>query len=123
MGVDDRFKVARNVRTSEESAGLIGGSLAVTHNVSIEVTASVRDPVSVTVLERVPVTDDKAVKIELAGERPASTPYDQSDRGAVVRGARRFDLSLEPGKKGLIEIVYRLTFSNKLDVVGGSRRV
>ena len=123
MGVDDRFKVARNVRTSEESAGLIGGSLAVTHNVSIEVSASVRDAVSVTVLERIPVTDDKAVKIELAAERPSSTPYDQSDRGAAVRGARRFELTLEPGRKGLIELVYRLTFSNKLDVVGGSRRV
>jgi uncharacterized protein (TIGR02231 family) len=122
MGVDDRFKVARNVRTAEESAGLIGGSLAVTHNVSMEITASVRDPVSVTVLERVPVSDEKAMKIEIASERPASLPYDQSERGAAVRGARRFELALEPGKKGLIEIVYRLVFSNKLDVVGGSRR-
>ena len=122
MGVDDRFKVARNVRASEESTGLIGGSLAVTHNVSIEVTAAVRDPVSVTVLERVPVTDDKAMKILVESERPAGATYDQSDRGAAIRGARRFELALEPGKKGVIEIVYRLTFSNKLDVVGGSRR-
>jgi uncharacterized protein (TIGR02231 family) len=122
MGVDDRFKVARNVRSSEESVGLIGGSLAVTHAVSIEVTAAVRDLVNVSVLERVPVTDDKAVKIELAHERPTGVAYDQSERGAPLRGARRYELALEPGKKGQIELAYRLIFSNKLDIVGGSRR-
>lgn len=122
MGVDDRFKVARNVRTSEEAVGLIGGSLAVTNHVTIEITAALRDPVSITVLERVPVTDEKALQVELVGERPGGLPYDQAERGAPVRGGRRFELALAPGRKGLIELTYRLVFSNKLDIVGGGRR-
>jgi uncharacterized protein (TIGR02231 family) len=122
MGVDDRLTVARNVRVTEESVGLIGGSRAVTHTVAIELSASVRDPVKVTVLERVPVSDDKAIKIEVASERPATVAYDQSERGAAVRGARRYEITLEPGKKERIELVYRLVFANKLDVIGGSRR-
>jgi hypothetical protein len=122
MGVDDRLTVARNVRVTEESVGLIGGSRGVTHTVAIELSASVRDPVKVTVLERVPVSDDKAIKIEVVSERPSSVTYDQSERGAAVRGARRYELTLEPGKKERVELVYRLIFANKLDVVGGSRR-
>lgn len=122
MGVDDRVKVARNVRVDEESAGLLGGSLAVTHTVGIELSSSVRDPIKVVVLERVPVTDDKEIEIKIVKANPVPTAYDQSERGSPVRGGCRFEATVTPGKKLPLEIVYRLVFSSKLDIVGGSRR-
>lgn len=122
MGVDDRVKVARNVRVDEESAGLLGGSLAVTHTIGIELSSAVKDPIKVVVLERVPVTDDKNVEIKTVKATPAPAAYDQSERGAPVRGGARFEVTVSPGKKTPLEIVYRLVFSSKLDIVGGSRR-
>lgn len=122
MGVDDRVKVARNVRVDEESAGLLGGSLAVTHTVGIELTSSIKDPIKVVVLERVPVTDDKDIEIKIVKANPVPTTYDQSERGSPMRGGCRFDTVVNPGKKLPLEIVYRLVFSSKLDIVGGSRR-
>ncbi|MBX3233882.1 MAG: DUF4139 domain-containing protein [Labilithrix sp.] len=122
MGVDDRVKVARNVRAEEESAGLLGGSLAVTHTVSIELTSAIKDPIKVVVLERVPVTDDKAIEIKLVRAAPQPVAYDQAERGEPVRGGQRFDVAVTPGKPASLEIVYRLVFASKLDIVGGSRR-
>lgn len=122
LGVDDRIKVARNVRAEEESAGLLGGSTAVTHSVGIELSSTIKDPVEVTVLERVPVSDDRAVEIKVTSARPEPEVYDQADRGSPVRGGRRFHVTVRPDKKTSIELVYRLVFSSKLDIVGGSRR-
>lgn len=122
MGVDDRVKVARNVRVDEESAGLLGGSLAVTHTVGIELSSAIKDPIKVVVLERVPVTDDKNVEIKIVKATPVPAAYDQSERGSPVRGGCRFEVAITPGKKVPLEIVYRLVFSSKLDIIGGSRR-
>lgn len=122
MGVDDRVKIARNVRAEEESAGLLGGSLAVTHTVGIELTSTIKDPIKVVVLERVPVTDDKAIEVKIVKATPVPTTYDQADRGSPVRGGCRFETAVGPGKPTTLEIVYRLVFASKLDIVGGSRR-
>jgi len=122
MGVDDRIKVARNVRVDEEAAGLLGGSTAVVHAVAIELSSAVRERVNVTVLERVPVTDDKAVEVKIVRTSPQPATYDQADRGAPVRGGVRFEASVSPNDKTRIELVYRLVFPQKLDIVGGSRR-
>ena len=122
MGVDDRIKVARNVRVDEEAAGLLGGSTAVEHAVAIELSSAVRERVNVTVLERVPVTDDKAVEVKIVRTSPQPVAYDQADRGAPVRGGVRFEASVSPNDRTCIELVYRLVFPQKLDIVGGSRR-
>lgn len=122
MGVDERFKVARNVRTSEEATGLLGGSIAVTHTVSIELTSTVKEAVKVTVLERIPVSDDKNVEVKLLDARPPPSDYDQADRGEPVRGGKRFVVTVTPEKKTTAELVYRVVFPQKLDLVGGSRR-
>ena len=42
MGVEDRLRVARNVRAEEENAGLLGGSIAITHAVTIDLTSSLQ---------------------------------------------------------------------------------
>jgi hypothetical protein len=122
MGVDDRVKVARNVRASEESAGLLGGSIAVTHDVSIELTCAMKEGIRVDVRERVPVTDDKNIEVKLLSAEPTPEPYDQSERGTSLRGGRRFVVQVRPGQKTSIELSYRLVLPAKLDIVGGNRR-
>lgn len=122
MGVDDRVKVARNVRATEESHGLLGGSIAVTHEVGIELASTVPSPITVTVLERVPVTDDKAIEVKTVHANPIPNPYDQADRGAPVRGGYVFTVKVSPEAKSSLQVVYRLVFAQKLDIVGGSRR-
>ena len=73
-------------------------------------------------VERVPVTDDKAIEVKVLDARPPGDVYDQADRDQPIRGGRRFDVTVEPGKKTPIEVVYKLVFASKLDIVGGSRR-
>lgn len=122
MGIDERIKVARNVRVAEEAAGLLGGTIAVTHDVDIELSSTIGGPADVTVLERVPVTDDKQIEVKIVRVNPPADPYDQADKGAPVRGGLAFHVTVEPERKSRLTVTYRLAFPNKLDIVGGSRR-
>ena len=122
MGVDDRLRVARNVRSEEESAGLLGGSIAVVHTVTIDLTSSLGREATVEVVDRIPVTDDKAVEIKIVSMRPESEKYDQVDRDAPIRGGMRWRVALPPGGKSKVELVYRLIFASKHEIMGGNRR-
>ena len=97
-------------------------TLAVTHTVGIELATTLRDPIKVTVLEVVPVTDEKAIEVKVVSVKPTPEVYDQASRGSPIRGGKRFEVTVGPGKKSEIEIVYRLLFTNKIEIVGGNRR-
>ncbi len=122
MGVDDRVRVARNVRVEEESAGLLGGSIAVRHTVTIDLTSALGREATVEVVDRIPVTDDKVIEIKVVSARPEGDPYDQVDRDAPIRGGLRWRVALAAGGKAKVELVYRVVFANKHEIVGGNRR-
>lgn len=122
LGVEDRLRVARNARVEESSAGLLGGSLVVDHNVTVDLSSSLGHPATVDVLERVPVTDDKDVEIKVTYSRPEHEKYTQADRGAPVRRGARFTVTVPPGDKARIEYGYRVTLPAKNEIVGGNRR-
>ncbi|HEX2571688.1 MAG TPA: DUF4139 domain-containing protein [Polyangia bacterium] len=128
LGVEERIRVARNTRTSEDSAGLLGGSTVVEHEISIDLVSSLGREARIEVLERMPVTDEKALHVELLSARPAgepsepAKPYDQADRGAPVRGGLRWRVTLPPGGKTTLVLRYRLTLPSKNEIVGGNRR-
>lgn len=122
MGVEDRVRVARNVRSDEENVGLIGGSTQVTTHVSIELSSALGQQCVVEVFERLPVTDDKSVTIELIAARPEAKEYNQAERGAPVRGGLVWRLLLPAGGKAKIEYQYRVLFPAKAEIVGGNRR-
>lgn len=122
MGIDERIKVARNVRVAEEAAGLLGGTIAITHDVEIELSSTIGGPAEVTVLERVPVSDDRQVEVKIVRVMPPADPYDQADKGAPVRGGLAFHVTVDPERKSRLSVSYRLTFPGKLDIVGGGRR-
>jgi len=122
LGVEERVRIARNVRVEEESAGFLGGKTAVLHAVEIDVSSSLGHPVSVVVYDRVPVTEDKDVEIELTSARPRPDHYDQADRAAPIRGGIAFSLELAANQKDRIEFRYRIVFPAKNELTGGNRR-
>ena len=122
MGVEERVRVARNVRAEEETTGLLGGSTMMTHTVSIELVSSLGQALSVEVQDRLPVSDDKSVTIEPIAARPEAASYTQSDRGAPIRGGMLWRLLLPAGGKAKIDYQYRVTFPGKTEIVGGNRR-
>ena len=122
MGVEDRVRVARNVRAEEESAGLLGGTTAMTHTVTIEISSSLGQPIQIDVLDRMPVSEDKSLTVELIAEKPAHTPYDQAERGAPIRRGMKWRVQLPAAGKTKIEYQYRLSFSAKNENIGGNRR-
>ena len=122
MGVDPRLRVARNVRAREETAGLLGGDTVVHHEVAIELTSSLSQSALIEVLDRVPVTDDRAVEITLVRSAPEHERYTQSERGSAVRGGLRWRVIVPAGARQSVEFAYRVTFASKHELVGGNRR-
>ncbi|UQA61902.1 DUF4139 domain-containing protein [Polyangium aurulentum] len=122
LGVEDRLRVARNARVEESSAGLLGGSSLVDHHVTVDFTSSLGVPVTVEVLERIPVTDDKDISVKVTSADPEPEIYDQSDIGAPVRGGRRFRVEVPAGGKARMSYGYRVKLPAKSEIVGGNRR-
>jgi hypothetical protein len=122
LGIEERLRVARNARVEETHAGLLGGSLVVDHHVTVDVASSLGRKVTVEVLERIPVTDDKDIEIKLTHARPEGEKYTQADRGAPIRKGYRFTVEVPAGDKAKIEFGYRVTLPAKNEIVGGNRR-
>lgn len=122
LGVEERIRVARNTRVEESTAGLLGGSAVVDHQVTIDLTSSLGMPVTIEILERIPVTDDKDVSIKLTQAEPEPEVYDQSEIGVPVRGGRRFRVEVPAGGKAKASYSYRIKLPGKSEIVGGNRR-
>jgi Domain of unknown function (DUF4139)/N-terminal domain of unknown function (DUF4140) len=122
LGVEERLRVARNARVEESSAGLLGGSTAVEHTVTIDVASSLGREIDVEVIDRLPVSDEKEIEIKKLWSRPEPAKYTQADRGAPVRGGLAWSIAVPAGEKKRIEFAYRVTLPSKNEIVGGNRR-
>jgi len=121
LGVEPAIKVARTTTFQEETAGLLGGSLALAHRVSVELRNLLPRPVTVEVRERVPVVrkDDAEVKIEVGAVEPSWEKWDQEQS---IRGGHLWTVTLEPGATRTLSAKYTIKISSKLELVGGNRR-
>jgi Domain of unknown function (DUF4139)/N-terminal domain of unknown function (DUF4140) len=122
LGVEERLRVARNARVDEGTVGLLGGSAVIDHAVTIDLASSLGRKVTVEILERVPVSDEKDVEIKLTYARPEHETYTQADRGAPLRRGLRFKIDVPAGDKARVELGYRVTLPSKNEIVGGNRR-
>ncbi|KAA0215968.1 DUF4139 domain-containing protein [bacterium] len=122
LGVEERLRVARNVRASEESRGMLGGNTAVQHQVSVDVTSSLGADVSVEVIERLPVTADKDISVSLTRAEPKPEDYDQKSRGAPVRGGKLFRLAVKASSKASLLMEYSIVLPSGSELTGGNRR-
>jgi hypothetical protein len=121
LGVEPAIKIARTTTFQEESAGLLGGSLALAHRVSVEVRNLLPRPVTVEVRERVPVVreDDPDVKVDIGAVEPSWESWDQEQS---LRGGHRWKVPLEPGATRTLSASYTIKLPAKLELVGGNRR-
>ncbi|HEY2510467.1 MAG TPA: DUF4139 domain-containing protein, partial [Polyangiaceae bacterium] len=122
LGLEERLRVSRDVRVLESSAGLLGGSTQVDHQVVIDVRSALGAPVLVEVVDRVPVTDDKDVTVKLLSSNPERAAYDQAARGAPIRGGFAWSLPVPAGGLATIDWSYRVTLPAKSELQGGNRR-
>jgi hypothetical protein len=122
LGVEDRIRVARNARVDEGTAGLLGGSTAVEHAISIELASALGREVEVAVIDRIPVADDKDIDIKTLYVRPAAEAYTQAERGSPVRKGLRWQVTVPAGGKTKIELGYKVVLPSKSEIVGGNRR-
>ena len=122
LGVVESIRVARRTRMNESTAGLRGGTTVLDHGVEIELANRLGRPVTVEVRERVPVSEDKDVRIE---EKPASPPWtavppEQDD--SHQRGMRRWRVALEPRSTTLLTAGYEIRIPVAKAVLDGNRR-
>jgi hypothetical protein len=122
LGVEPRVRVARNVRVEEGTGGLLGGTTTIDHFVTVDLASSLGHAAAIDLYERLPVTDEKEVVVELRGAQPAPARYDQADRGKPVRGGLKWTITLEAAATQRVELGYRVSVPAKSEVVGGNRR-
>jgi len=74
------------------------------------------------VYDRIPVTEDKEVEIELLGAQPKPDRYDQSDRGVPIRGGLAWKVQIPAAGREKVVFSTRIVFPGKSELEGGNRR-
>lgn len=122
LGAEPRISVARNVKYSEREEGLLSGHTIHEEDIRIDVESRMPNTVSMEIVERIPVTDDKKLEIEILANEPPSEEYSQIDRQQPLRGGRRWRLKVKPAEKAKLRLCYAMDLSSKSEIVGGGRR-
>lgn len=125
VGVAESVQVARRTRMREFTAGLRGGTTVLDHTVEVEVANRLPYPVVLEVRERVPVSNDKDVRVE---EHPAQPPWEEpggplgGQEDSYVRGARVWRVALEAGRTTTLTGGFDIRLPAGKAVVDGNRR-
>lgn len=122
LGIDERIRAARNARIDEESAGLLGGKREVIHEVEIELRSNLGFDANVVVLDRIPVTNDDDVSVELLRASPGYQNYDQREKGRPIQGGIKWHVELAAGASTTVEFAYKIVLRSKDEIIGGNRR-
>lgn len=122
LGLEPRIKVARNTRHEQHEEGLLSGRTVHEETVEIELANGLDRPVTIEVLERLPISEERKVEIELTHEEPPGEPYRQKERHHPVRGGRRWTRTLAAGARSSCKLAYRVTLPSSSEIVGGGRR-
>ena len=122
LGVDERVRVARNVRTQEEQQGLLGGKTTIEHVVTTELVSQLDFEATVQVIDRVPVSRDEQIQVKEYEHEPAARAYTQRKLERPVEGGRCWTVALKPGGRRTITSRYTITLGTKYELQGGNRR-
>jgi uncharacterized protein (TIGR02231 family) len=122
LGVEERLRVVRETRAEESASGLLGGRTTVTHTVSVHLSSALPRGTKVEVLERLPVSDDRSIEVELLNSYPPAEPYDQSELGQPMRGGLLWRLEVPAEGRVAIVYQYRVSLPARSELVGGNRR-
>jgi hypothetical protein len=122
LGVEQAVKVARNSRFSEESAGLMGGSLVLRHQIVVEVQNRLDRAISIELRERLPTLreGEDEIQIERGPIEPPWEAYEPEEY--ALRGGYRWSARLAPAGAQTFKASYAIKISAKRELVGGNRR-
>ncbi len=128
LGVDQSVKVVRNTHFREDTVGMMGGALELTHKIVIEVSNNASQGIELQVRERVPVparSNEEEVRVEIKSVAPPWQPFEPlaegSDRSAL-RGGYVWALHLDAGGRAELNASYEIKLSSKFELRGGNRR-
>ncbi len=122
LGVEQALVVARNATFSEESAGLLGGSLHLRHAVRIALHNKAARPAAVEVRERLPQPDQQVEHCTVKQLKVEPPWHDWRPADAALPGGRQWSLTLAPGEQRELVYEYRVEIPAKNELVGGNRR-
>jgi uncharacterized protein (TIGR02231 family) len=117
LGVEQSIKVVRNTHFKETTAGMMGGTAVLRHEVVVEASNQLAGEVRLEVLEALPVAANAdEVKVKLESSDPPLENLPEPQLG------QRWWLSLPAGQKVSARLAYSVEMSSKLELVGGNRR-
>lgn len=121
VGVEQAIKVARNVTFAEQKTGMLGGGLALVHDVAIELQNHLARPAAIEVRERVPVVrhGDDEIELDVGPVTPAWEEFRQDD---TLRGGHLWRVDVDPGARRTLAARYTVKLSGKNQLAGGNRR-
>lgn len=103
LGLDRAIRPIRNVKTVQTETGFIIGKEEITeYVVTIELANPYPTAIPVTVIDQVPVTDDKDLEVKLLKTNPAPSRQDS------VKGQLDWKLTLPAGGKSVVSFSYTL---------------
>lgn len=122
VGVVESVQVARRTHMHESTAGLRGQTTVLDHRVEIDVANHLAREIAVEVRERIPVSDEKDVRIDEHKADPAWETDEAPRDGRVVRGARVWRLRLPANSTRTLVGRYEIRIPGGKAVIGGNRR-
>jgi hypothetical protein len=124
LGVEQAIKVARNARFKEvrEGEGVVA-MVELVHDVDVDVVNHLGRAIEIEVRERVPVAAPNAeVQVTEREVSPAWEVWDQQERGEIIKGGRRWRITVDAGATSALRARYVLRLFSNAEVQGGNRR-
>ena len=117
FGADDQVKVRYAIIEEKRGeTGLITSSHTDSHNFRVTVKNMHERPISVTVLDQMPVAQNQDIKVEYTGKaQPAKQNIDDK------RGVISFEQKLEPDDEKVLDFGYRITWPAAKSLIYGGR--
>lgn len=114
FGADDRLKVTRvPVRRRENDSGWLGSTRTDQREFKTVVKSLHAQPVKLTVIERVPFSENSAITVELLSQSTPPTEKQVGDK----RGVSAWSFELAPGAQKEIRLAYRIKYPGDREVV------
>ncbi|PYC79958.1 hypothetical protein C7C46_13465, partial [Streptomyces tateyamensis] len=121
LGVAESVRVSRRTESRESSTGLRSTTTVVTERIHVELANRLPHPITVEVRERIPVSEERELRIE---ELPSTPPWAAPTRPEPEdpAGARHWRLALPAGGTAVLDAGYELRFPAGRALAGGNRR-
>lgn len=122
LGVEDGIKLYRNARY-KESATRLTGALELQHQITVDVSNHLPQPITLEVRERTPVSEYDAdkVSVRVHAALPPWQPFSLDEPGGC-KGGFHWIIQLPPGGKQSLVASYTIGIWSNEELVGGNRR-